>query len=593
MIVGVAAYAMACRPAEPPPAPAPSFETVLTLHPSTWFEDAWRYFEVSPDATRAVYGPRYGVELLAIEGEHGTSLPVPAAFDSARLARFAPSGEVYWFGLVGGELGWYAEQDGRLSPAGVPPLGDLRISPDGRAFAHLDSSEGSLVIGGKESGDDAESIPLDGMLSALAWSADSRELYVVAWNSDGTSSLTRFSRVTGEVVELRNDLDTVWRFGALSASPDGRSLYLSLVGDGPPDIEARHLPGQTRDLDIYRFDLESNDLTPVVEVSGDDFNPRVIGDHLYWTHNEIRDSVVVLPIEGGEAHVVAEHAEIPYWSPDGGQIGVTYGGWRLADWGLNLDGGVIEVDENALPVSGVTPMIVGYHEDFSPVWSPDGRWIAYHSHRSEEPGSFYSHEGSTDSIYLRRPEAPADTEVSLFDFGWEVGNPDWSPDGRRLTFDSWDRERPGVSWPWIATIDPETGAAVSVERLPLPDEISNVSLSAWSPDGEEIAIVDRGGGTGQEIWVLAVDGSSAERLVAFEASTYGGIDWTPDGESLIFGALAGDRMQIFSVPRAGGEPIRLTDDSANLMHPQVSPDGRWIACTRMDQAKELRRIGLH
>jgi Tol biopolymer transport system component len=49
-------------------------------------------------------------------------------------------------------------------------------------------------------------------------------------------------------------------------------------------------------------------------------------------------------------------------------------------------------------------------------------------------------------------------------------------------------------------------------------------------------------------------------------------------------------MQIFAVTRSGGAPRQLTEDPANLMHPQVSPDGRWIACTRMSQAKEIRRL---
>ncbi len=497
-----------------------------------------------------------------------------------------------WFGNAGDQLGWFVERDGGLVPAGVPPFGDLRMSPDGATFAYFDETSRALVVGDTESEDEPTSYPVGGVICALTWSSDGQQVFALVWTDAGSSSLLRVSPKSEMVETLREGLDTVWRYGSIAVSADGQSLYLALAGEGPPDVEARHRPGPIRDLDIYRLDLASGAIETVVETPGDDFNPQIIGGHLYWTHNDLSDSVVAFPIAGGEPWLVAEDAEIPYWSPNGSQIGLTYGGWRLADWALNLDGGVIEVDENARPISEVTPMVVGYHEDFSPVWSPDGSWIAYHSHRSVLPASYYSDEGSTDSIYVRRPAAPAETEASLFDFGWEVGNADWSPDGRRLVFDSWDRDNPGASWPWIATIDPDTGETLSVERLPLPAGITNVTLSAWSPGGDEIAVVESVEGTRQAIWILPMNGGEAEKLLEIEAGTYGGIDWTPDGERLVFGALAGNRMQIFSVPRSGGAPTQLTHDPANLMHPQVSPDGRWIACTRMDQTKELRRIPL-
>ncbi len=88
-------FLFSCTVGEAPPEPAAELETVFSLHPPTWFEDAWKYFEVSPDASRAVYGPRFGIELLDLEAEGQAKLPMPAELDSARLARFAPGGEVY------------------------------------------------------------------------------------------------------------------------------------------------------------------------------------------------------------------------------------------------------------------------------------------------------------------------------------------------------------------------------------------------------------------------------------------------------------------------------------------------------------------
>src|SRR5262249_6617007 len=111
----------------------------------------------------------------------------------------------------------------------------------------------------------------------------------------------------------------------------------------------------------------------------------------------------------------------------------------------------------------------------------------------------------------------------------------------------------------------------------------------WSPDGKEIALEDDRGNDGRILWVVNAEGGDAQKIATYKGTTYGGLDWTPDGKSIIFSALAGDKLQLFSVPRAGGSPVQLTHDVGNLMHPRVSPDGRWIACTRIVQSKQVWR----
>jgi Tol biopolymer transport system component len=251
------------------------------------------------------------------------------------------------------------------------------------------------------------------------------------------------------------------------------------------------------------------------------------------------------------------------------------------------------VDADARPIGEARPIVVGHHEDFTPAWSPNGEWIAYHSHRSTDPVPFYASDANADDIYIRRADATTDQEIRLTDFGWEVGVADWSPDGSQLVFDSWERGGvPGVSRPWIATIDTATGQPVDITRLPLPPQMNGTLFLAWSPLGNEIAAIERvaTGSFRQALWVIGTDGADAEKLLEFDASTYGGLDWTPDGANIVYSALAGDRMQLFALPRGGGDPHQLTDDDVGLIHPQVSPDGRWIAASRLDWSKELRRL---
>ncbi len=48
-------------------------------------------------------------------------------------------------------------------------------------------------------------------------------------------------------------------------------------------------------------------------------------------------------------------------------------------------------------------------------------------------------------------------------------------------------------------------------------------------------------------------------------------------------------MQLFGIPRHRGSPHQLSHDAASLLHPRVSPDGRWVACTRIVQSLQVWR----
>ena len=121
------------------------------------------------------------------------------------------------------------------------------------------------------------------------------------------------------------------------------------------------------------------------------------------------------------------------------------------------------------------------------------------------------------------------------------------------------------------------------------------SQPAVSPDGEWIAFSsDREGPP--TVFRKRTDGSSeAERLhepglVPFASP----LPWSPDGKVLIMHTLGQDTADDLHFLEVGVgdkvEPFRVTPFSEFM--PTFSPDGRWIACTRMDQAKELRRMPL-
>jgi TolB protein len=257
-----------------------------------------------------------------------------------------------------------------------------------------------------------------------------------------------------------------------------------------------------------------------------------------------------------------------------------------------MDGWVVDIDNQGSP-SQPRPLVVGFGEDMGPTWSPDGKWLAYHSHRGPVPYPLYDSPEHTDDIWLRSATDTSGAEIRLTTFGWEASPPDWAPDGRRLVFDSWQKGgTPGVAQPWIVSIDPGTGRPSSVQRLPLPPGFQGSHFTAWSPKGSEIALVERIDTRRQALWVVKEDGSSPRKLTEYECYTYGGVTWSPDGRDLFYGGLAGSRVQIFRISGSGGAPRQITDDSLNVMHPAISPDGHWLAATRILWRKQLQRIRL-
>lgn len=600
----ICAVALTCIAVTAAVAQNPASRDTLVYERSgnTWFEFPGAHFSISTDGASAIFFGGLGhTQLISLPSGRADSDALRGGLDHLLAAGYCgPSGFI--------RLGSRGTESGIFWPGGrspndvsdeVPELSTLpqdaipACSPDGKELAYytLSAADRTIYVGTPRGA--YRSYGLGGRVNAMAFSPDGEMFYDLVFQPNGESILGRIEVHTGRTRTIAARLDAAPGSGRIAITPDGERAFLALASDGPPNNEARHDPLADRWLKIYEINLSTGARRRIVESPGqDNTDPAVANGNLYWVRNVIQNSIVAVPIVGGEAKLVVEGGQVPMWGPDGKRIAYTFGGWRLADWALNLDDAVIDVDENAHPTSQPFVIVSGYHEDFPPAWSPDGKWIAFHSHRSPKPVPEYSSAGSTDDVYLRRAEDTHAPEIRLTDFGWETGPAYWSPDGQKLLFSSYQRGgEPGIDKLFVLTLDTETGAPLKAEMLPLPAEIRSAQWAAWAPDGKEIAVEDNRGNGKRTLWVVHSDGSNAEKLLDYEGTSYGGLDWTHDGKAIIFGALAHDedRVQIFSELRSGGEPRQLTHDSGNLMHPRVSPDGRWIACTRIVQSKQILR----
>jgi Tol biopolymer transport system component len=590
-IIALSAFALLVFELAPAQTRVPADTLVLDRRSNQWFEGPSKQVTISPDARWALFKGSGGqAQLYSLKTGHEDAGSLSAGLDQVDSATFCGQRGIVRLGSRASDKRWFLPDVESRQFSSIPLDAVFECSADGSEIAYFRPGEleGGLLVGPLG---ELRNYQVDGRITSMAFTPDGNALYAVVFHGSGASSLIRILPHSQSTKTIATGLDASPEHGSIAIAPDGRSIFLGLATDGRPSNEARHRPDSDRWLKIYQFDLATGSRRVVVESAREDnFDPAVIGGNLYWSRNLVHDSIVVVPAAGGEAAEIVTGGEVPMWSPDSKRIGYTFGGWRLADWALDLDAAVVGVDEKGQRNSPPYVIISGYHEDFPPAWSPDGQWIAFHSHRSKTPVPEYSSAGSTDDVYLRRADDVNAPEIRLTDFGWETGPAYWSPDGQKLLYSSWMRNgEPGIDKLWVTTMDLELGRALRTEMLPLTAEIRSASWSAWSPDGKEIAVEDNLGGGMRSLWIVRSDGTHAEKLLDYQGTTYDGLDWTADGKSIIYSGLAGDGLQLFSVPRAGGTPRQLTHDSGNLMHPRVSPDGRWIACTRIVQSRQIWR----
>lgn len=111
----------------------------------------------------------------------------------------------------------------------------------------------------------------------------------------------------------------------------------------------------------------------------------------------------------------------------------------------------------------------------------------------------------------------------------------------------------------------------------------------WTPDGKTLVF-----NAGGEIWTIAADGRSAPKIVDTGKLHDLNNDHvlSPDGITLY---LSSDNGHLYSVPLAGGEPVRVSNDHATPHHYYlhgISPDGGTLSYVAVEAPRGERRINI-
>lgn len=200
--------------------------------------------------------------------------------------------------------------------------------------------------------------------------------------------------------------------------------------------------------------------------------------------------------------------------------------------------------------SGLTRVI---GEASQPAFSPDGQKIVFHSWRRDRLGlQVVSAQGGEMADIIQG------TKI-------EDGAPSWSRDGMKIAFAS-NKE---VDRKWRIYIGWLTGTSEPIElRLgEAPD---------WSPGGDRIVYRgcdEKGDNCG--LYIMNENGANPTRLTT-DASDNAPA-WSPDGSRIAFMSARDGNWEVYVVDLASPEPRRLTTHPANDGLPAWSPDGQRIA----------------
>jgi Tol biopolymer transport system component len=171
-----------------------------------------------------------------------------------------------------------------------------------------------------------------------------------------------------------------------------------------------------------------------------------------------------------------------------------------------------------------------------PVWSPDGRFVAYSSNQSGNFDIWVQPVGGGRAV-----QVTTDAAVD-----WQ---PSWSPDGNTLAFRS---ERAGGGVFLVPALGGRERQLASFGHLP-----------QWSPDGKKVLVARDAPLTGASeviphVFLLDPGGAQPARILEEALASFDSVRrmvWHPDGRRVSFMAEKDGAIRFWTVPIAGGAAV--------------------------------------
>ena len=471
------------------------------------------------------------------------------------ISAFSPDGKrIAFTGAVGGETGLYVmDLLARTSRRIWNRRGSMTWSADGRevgvairesgeADPMMTFEDGGLFILDVTTGKERR---LTNLVASLPSWAPHGSRIAFASMTAGQSDILTVSSSGGDVVRVTDDVEPDW---SPVWAPDGSRVFFGSERDGRIGIwsvETDLSSGQPRGVPVPLT------RTPLVSP-------------FYLSRSAQSGSMAICATrESGRLH------RIPFGDAAGDDAAVALPRYPAVvdspdaspdDRFLAFTAVSTQRDIGVMPADGgVEPTLLtdDIHEDGGPRWSPDGRWIAFHSDRD-----------GTMAIWSIRPDGSGLHRIAGASQGRAM-NPVWSPDGAFVAFSS------STAGAFVARVAPGEAHEVSEPPVPLGPGAGSFEPWSWSTDGKTIA------GSMHGIVLYDMETRALRRLTDSGEKPL----WLRDGRRLLF--VSGRTLNV--VDARTGESRAVFDAAPSALDPSValSRDGRNVYASLSSSGTEV------
>lgn len=243
-------------------------------------------------------------------------------------------------------------------------------------------------------------------------------------------------------------------------------------------------------------------------------------------------------------------------------------------------------------------------------WTPDGHYFVFQN-RTDGRLDFWALPARKRFPWQTGTEKPVQLTAGPMDFQYPLPGRDnrqifaigtshraelfrYDVRSRQFSPFLWGISAEGVSFSqdgqWIAYVSFPDGALWrsrmdGSDRRQLTFPPLRVFLPRWSPDGQQIAFSADLPDTARNVYLISSEGGTPQRVFASETSQ-ADVNWSPDGNSLIFGSLFVPNAPIYLV-ELQTKRIATLPGSEGFFSPRCSPDGKYIAAMRTSSPNTL------